>query len=210
MTIALKFNYLQAEEYMRSLSDFFFNVLNAPLKNKQWSWGAENGNGVYLRVWKSELDGNNGLVYVDSPSDRRLGQLERQSHIQTIMQGKPGYAVLIDGEQSQNGIWRISGYDSNIYPIIAFCTVDKEGRLFAKIDLAQPIYPENIGQEIDVIAIQQAANQNIKAQEKLTKAMHEFGWKPTRLDNQNGVIYLISRDGKNKAKLIISSAEWLR
>lgn len=44
----------------KSISAFFAENLNAPLANVQWSWGAENEKGVYLRIWAIEVDGTKG------------------------------------------------------------------------------------------------------------------------------------------------------
>ncbi len=197
-------------ENTKSISAFFSENLNAPLTNVQWSWGADNDKGVYLRIWADEVKDNKNAVFYYRPSDKRLGQKERHQHIQSIKQGKPGYVVLItDGHQSPGGTWRIGSYDECVYRISGLSDEDS-GDVYADIDFENPIYPNEIGNEIDLKGIVAAANKVKTSGERLEKAITQFKWKPTGICPLNDEISLMSSDGKLTATLVISKNEWIR
>lgn len=194
----------------KSISAFFAENLNAPLANVQWSWGAENEKGVYLRIWAIEVDGNEGLVCKYSVGDSRLGQKERLRHIKEIEQGKLGYVVVLtEGSQPEGGTWRIEKYEECIYPIQGF-SKKENGDIYAIIDFETPIYPDLIGSNVDFEAIKAAAGQNKKSLDIYVKAVEEYSWQPTKLDEGNGIIFFVSKDGTKKAQLNIAAAKWVR
>ena len=194
----------------KSMSAFFTENLSAPLTNVQWSWGAENEKGVYLRIWAQEVKEKNGLVYLNTPSDSRLGQKERLRHIKQIEGGKPGYVVVItEGHESSSGTWRIDLYEECIYSILDFNRTEN-GDIYASIDFGSPVYPEFIGQEIDVIAIESAASANKLAFDTFHKATSMFGWQATKIDGSGKNILLISKDGMKKAQIHIPTGKFIR
>ncbi|HDM8199317.1 TPA: hypothetical protein P0E36_005530 [Vibrio harveyi] len=194
----------------KSMSAFFAENLSAPLTNVQWSWGAENEKGVYLRIWAEEVKEKNGLVYLNTPSDTRLGQKERLRHIKQVESGKPGYVVVItEGHESSGGTWRIDRYEECIYPILSFNRTES-GDIYASIDFSSPVYPEFIGKEIDLVAIEAAASINKIAFETLKKATSKFGWQATKLDDSKNHICLISKDGTKTAQIHIPTGKFIR
>lgn len=194
----------------KPMSAFFKENLDAPLTNVQWSWGAENEKGCYLRVWEDENKDGCCLVYLNAVGDARLGQTERLRHINIIKQGKPGYVIQItEGIETDDGKWKIKAYQESILRIKSF-SENEAGDIYAEVDFDDPIYSDFIGKEINVDEIKQAAESNKKASELLEKAMSRFGWRPTQICPDGEVISLISKDGRQFAKLIISSAKWVR
>ncbi|WP_438454562.1 hypothetical protein [Vibrio alginolyticus] len=194
----------------KSMSAFFAENLSAPLTNVHWSWGAENEKGVYLRIWAEEVKEKNGLVYLNTPSDTRLGQKERLGHIKQVKSGKPGYVVVItEGHKSSGGTWRIDRYEECIYPILSFNRTES-GDIYASIDFSSPVYPEFIGKEIDMVAIETAASVNKIAFETLKKATSKFGWQATKLDDSKNHIFLISKDGTKTAQIHIPTGKFIR
>lgn len=194
----------------KSMSAFFAENLSAPLTNVQWSWGAENKKGVYLRIWAQEVKETNGLVYLNTPSDTRLGQKERLRHIKQIEGGKPGYVVVItEGHESSSGTWRIDRYEECVYSILDFSRTES-GDVYASIDLGSPIYPEFIGQEINVAAIELAVSTNKLAFATFQKATTKFKWQATKIDRLGKNIFLISKDGTKKAQIHIPTGEFIR
>ena len=193
------------------MSAYFSENLSAPLVNVQWSWGAENDKGIYLRVWKDEIENDNEvLVLLNSAAESRLGHIERQKHLKSIAQGKPGYVVVITkwmdtADESR----KITEFDESVFRITDLIVKDN-GDEYAVVDFDNPIYPEFIGQEIDLDRIKVAASKVKKSAELLDKAMTKFHWKPTSICDSEDVIRLLSKDGKHKAKIIISSSEWVR
>ena len=175
----------------KAMSAFFKENLNAPFANVQWSWGAENEKGCYLRVWEDENHDGRCLVYQNDAGDKRLGQAERLRHIKSVKQGKPGYVIQItEGTETEDGTWKIKAYQESILRITAFFENDA-GDIYAEVNL-------------------HAAKANKKASELLEKAITKFGWQPTGVSSDSEVISLISKDGRQFAKLIISSAQWIR
>lgn len=194
----------------KAMSAFFKENLNAPFANVQWSWGAENEKGCYLRVWEDENHDGRCLVYLNDAGDKRLGQAERLRHIKSIKHGKPGYVIQItEGTETEDGTWKIKAYQESILRITAFFE-NNAGDIYAEVNFDAPIYPDFIGKEIDIDIIQDAAKANEKASELLEKAITKFGWQPTGVSSDSEVISLISKDGRQFAKLIISSAQWIR
>ncbi|GAL03315.1 hypothetical protein JCM19237_6208 [Photobacterium aphoticum] len=194
----------------KSMSAFFAENLSAPLTNVQWSWGSENEKGVYLRIWAEEVKDKRGMVYACDPADTRLGQKERLRHIKQIESGKPGYVVVItEGHVSSSGTWRIDRFEECIYPILNFSR-NENGDIYADVDFDSPVYPEFIGQEIDYAAIELAASAYPKALETLTKATTKFEWQATKVDESTETIFLISKDGTQKAQIHIPSGKWMR
>ena len=64
-----------------------FELLDAPLNNYRWSWGAMSAGRVYLAVWNHEIDTVKGRVLVTDgpePLDPR-GDRERHEHLQVIL-----------------------------------------------------------------------------------------------------------------------------
>jgi hypothetical protein len=90
----------------RTITDFFAKTLKAPLHSPLWSWGAENGEAVFLRCWQHEkvkLDDNAWGLHVDGyegyigVTDNN-GLNERRKHIESIRAGKPVYVVMCLGD----------------------------------------------------------------------------------------------------------------
>ena len=82
----------------------FFDMLGAPLKNVQWSWGArrEQDGTVFLRVWQDEVA--SGYVrltnfqkaekYKEKSQRYKPGFQERLDHIGLIANGAKCYLVM--------------------------------------------------------------------------------------------------------------------
>ncbi|WP_394131932.1 hypothetical protein [Shewanella maritima] len=193
----------------KPMSVFFSENLRAPLSNVQWSWGAENQDSVFLRIWDEEVKNKHGLVYLNN-GDKRLGQAERYRHIQSIKRGKPGYVVVIlSGHESSNGTWRIDTYKECVYQIVDI-TTDEQGNIYAKIDFDTPIYPPYIRTELDPYLLQAAVHHIPRSAELLKRATEKFGWRATRYNSDIGIIDLISQNGKQHASLNVSTSQWIR
>lgn len=193
----------------QGISQFFSHALNAPLSNVQWSWGSENNLGVYLRAWQVQADGDRIVICDVGPNDSRPGLSERLRQITSIKQGKPGYIVLITQRRiDEDGAWRIERYDECLYRILEIEPTLNE-QITARVDFANPIYPEHIGAEIDIAGIRAALVGHEVAEETFAKALIK-GWTPTQLNSSDNAISFISRDGKQTAKLMIASGKWVR
>lgn len=103
-----------------NISDYFARVLQAPLKNIQWSWGAENDYAVFLRSWVPEYDGRRVYVLGDRDDYGSPGYGERIQHIESIKSGTPGYVVLLEPVDATAEKWSIKRFEEKIYPILSF------------------------------------------------------------------------------------------
>ncbi|GAB2518641.1 hypothetical protein [Microbulbifer agarilyticus] len=103
-----------------NISEYFEKVLEAPLKNRQWSWGAENDHAVFLRSWVPEYDGHRVYVLGDRDDYGSPGYRERIQHIESIKSGKPGYVVLLEPVDPTAEKWTIKRFEERVYPIITF------------------------------------------------------------------------------------------
>ena len=76
-----------------------FELLDTPLKNHVWSWGArsELSGRVYLAVWNHEIDTVKGRVLVtDGPEPiYGHGDRERHGHLRVIQQGAEAFGVIL-------------------------------------------------------------------------------------------------------------------
>ena len=82
-----------------------FELLDAPLKNHVWSWGArsELSGRVYLAVWNHEIDTVKGRVLVtDGPEPiYGHGDRERHGHLRVIQQGAEAFGVILTAKDSR-------------------------------------------------------------------------------------------------------------
>jgi hypothetical protein len=83
----------------------FFKHLGAPLKNLNWSWGAqrkEDGT-IFLRVWNDETrkDGRGEWAQVAwrvGDFSSSPGHNERMKHLELVQSGAPCFLVLLDAD----------------------------------------------------------------------------------------------------------------
>ena len=80
----------------------FFEMLGAPLRNVQWSWGAvrtEDG-AVFLKVWRDQIRTHNGRQFAqityysrfqDDPGNFR--HRARVEHVAQVRSGSPCYLI---------------------------------------------------------------------------------------------------------------------
>ncbi|MGF6642460.1 HNH endonuclease [Paraburkholderia sp. GAS82] len=89
-----------------SISSFFANTLQAPLRNIRWSWGAHNPDTgvVALRLWRDRIREREGDIEVfrERRSDD-LGQKERVRHLEIIEHGARAFGVICDRDQASTG-----------------------------------------------------------------------------------------------------------
>ena len=81
-----------------------FRSLDAPLRNRVWSWGAAtpDGSKVYLRVWKHEIECERYVKLVKEDR-RKLGHQERKQHVRLIGEGAEVYCILCTHEPKRTG-----------------------------------------------------------------------------------------------------------
>ena len=115
-----------------NISDYFARVLQAPLKNIQWSWGAENDHAVFLRSWIPEYDGRRVYVLGDRDDYGSPGYGERIQHINSIKSGKPGYVVLLEPNDPNADKWTIRRFEEKVRPVKSF--EQEEDEWFAVLD----------------------------------------------------------------------------
>ena len=95
----------------------FFDSLDAPLKNPQWSWGAVRSDGVvFLRVWDIDVftddDGKQYAVLL-SPGHHtsRHGAPERLQQLALVRAGAPCYIVVITAVDNTASPRKIDHFD---------------------------------------------------------------------------------------------------
>lgn len=82
------------------IGQFFANVLNAPRKNLQWSWGAidESKNRVFLNIWGDQHEHILGTkcarVFDESWKPNSAGSRERRRQLDRISSGAIGFGVV--------------------------------------------------------------------------------------------------------------------
>ena len=103
-----------------NISEYFERVLEAPLKNRQWSWGAENDHAVFLRSWVPEYDGRRVYVLGDRDDYGSAGYGERIQHIDSVKSGKRGFVVLIEPADGWPEKRTIKRFEEQVRPIVGF------------------------------------------------------------------------------------------
>jgi hypothetical protein len=87
------------------MEEFFRVLLQAPLLNARWSWGAirELDGVVFLRVWQDEKIRRDGTWYLKLTArdfyrtkPNSLGWIERQKQVAAIQNGAPAYLVMCE------------------------------------------------------------------------------------------------------------------
>jgi hypothetical protein len=121
----------------RSISGHFERVLDAPLVNINWSWGAQrkSDGAVFLRCWSrpDELRWKERRAMVGylptGSDDGRLGWAERQRHLALLESGVPGYLVLL--HEKPDAEFVIGDFvDDRVWPITRL-EMDEQGRAWA-------------------------------------------------------------------------------
>jgi hypothetical protein len=94
----------------------FFDDLDAPLTNVQWSWGAVRRDGaVFFRVWEDEIVGNEVLLLgPHRPARQKHGLKERYDHIERVRAGAPCYIVVLTAADVNAVPRKITGFDRHV------------------------------------------------------------------------------------------------
>ena len=127
------------------ITRFFEDVLNAPLANARWSWGAieSNSNRVFLRVWEDQVephdDGERVQVYWNHRVSESLGYDERLRHLDALRNGAQGIGILCDATDPQTAtIRKIARFNEDILLELGELSEDERG-IFARIVRRVPI-----------------------------------------------------------------------
>lgn len=117
----------------------FFTALDAPLRNRMWSWGAltDSTNAVVFRVWDDESETINGKLHFrltkhslfqGLDARRTMGYRERLEHIQIAKSMCRAFFVYVIPEEDQTIQPRtIVGYHDDIVGFCENITVDDQG-----------------------------------------------------------------------------------
>lgn len=98
--------------YKLNMTEFFAEVLRAPLANHRQSWGAVTADEdiVYLRAWTDQVERIEGRECVKVLSDNwrsgPFGYQERQRHLQLIAQGAACFVVMCEPVSPLDGTSR--------------------------------------------------------------------------------------------------------
>lgn len=114
---------------------FFKDVLNAPVANARWSWGAvdERTRRVFLRLWRMEivnLDGRHAIRALGPLTENRPGLNERVRHLDLIRGGYAAYAVVCDKESQDAGV--IRDFDRDTLLRLGQI-IDKDGAVYLEV-----------------------------------------------------------------------------
>ena len=80
------------------ISRFYEEILGAKMKNRQWSWGAEDpaSGRVFLNVWNDLLDKNKVQVCWKEYENKSNGDPERLKHLAAIRGAAKCFGVLCE------------------------------------------------------------------------------------------------------------------
>lgn len=127
------------------ITSFFEAVLQAPLANPRWSWGAidATSNRVFLRVWEDQIepdvDGRKVQVYWNQRVSKSLGYEERLRHLKALNNGAQGIGILCNATDPQTcKIRKIARFDDKTLLELGTLSEDERG-VFARITRSIPI-----------------------------------------------------------------------
>jgi hypothetical protein len=128
------------------ISEFFAQTLNAPLRNRIWSWGSvrETDGALFLRCWSDriiQLEGGRAIEVLRLGQNllrRKPGRLERERHVELLQSGHIAYAVVVMAVDVRASPRQILTYDDkSLFRLGA--TVEKDGALYAKVVSEVPV-----------------------------------------------------------------------
>jgi len=128
------------------ISEFFRQILNAPLRNRIWSWGAvrESDGAIFLRCWSDkiiEIDGGHAIEVLRLGKNlprRKPGRVERERHVELLKSGHVAYAVVLTAMDVRAAPRRIQTYnDQSLFRLGA--TVEKDGAIYAMLVREVPV-----------------------------------------------------------------------
>ncbi|HUD43162.1 MAG TPA: HNH endonuclease [Dokdonella sp.] len=124
------------------INAFFKDVLNAPVANVRWSWGAadERTRRVFLRLWRMDIanwDGGQVIRVLGNRNTNRPGWNERARHLELIRDGYQAYGVVCDKDSPEAGVIRDFDRDSLLH---LGRVVDRDGMVYLEIAGIAPVY----------------------------------------------------------------------
>lgn len=127
-----------------NISTFFRRMLQAPLRNERWSWGAVNRTTgqLLLRVWDDEKEDVDGvpcyLIKQDSWGSTSRGSPERQRQIGMMADGTQAYGVLCVAKDTKAARRTIDTFDS--HTLVKFGPlVKRNGSVYAAVAGKVPV-----------------------------------------------------------------------
>lgn len=123
------------------INAFFKEVLNAPVANVRWSWGAvdERSRRVFLRLWRMDIanwEGSQVIRVLGSRNTNRPGWNERARHLELIRGGYRAYGVVCDKDSPEAGVIRDFDRDSLLQ---LGRVIDKDGMVYLEIAGIAPV-----------------------------------------------------------------------
>lgn len=117
------------------INAFFKEVLNAPVANVRWSWGAvdERSRRVFLRLWRMDIanwEGSQVIRVLGSRNTNRPGWNERVRHLELIRGGYRAYGVVCDKDSPEAGVIRDFDRDSLLH---LGRVIDRDGMAYLEI-----------------------------------------------------------------------------
>lgn len=120
------------------ITQYFADVLDAPVVNKAWSWGSESETSrvLFFRVWEDHIKGDQVQVSWPSVEDLNGGR-ERTRHLHFMRSGRPTFGVVCTAVRiDTNGKKRtIKRFDKEVFLRLRLPLVKgKDGTLWAMIE----------------------------------------------------------------------------
>ena len=121
-----------------NVSEFFEEILKAPLANIRWSWGAvrPKSSQVFLRVWADQIDKSIRPARVSilrgNWKKSKAGHRERERHVAALRKGASGYGVVCTSVDTAAPERKIARFDDK-YLLKLSRVVERDGDLFAEI-----------------------------------------------------------------------------
>jgi hypothetical protein len=112
----------------------FFEDLDAPLTNQQWSWGAVRRDGtVFFRVWDDQITADEALLPgPHRPRTQKQGLAERYDQIERVRAGAPCYLVVLKAVDTEASPRKIASFDRHEL-LIGGRIIERDGRIFIEV-----------------------------------------------------------------------------
>ena len=164
------------------INDFLIHTLGLTVTNRTWSWDAYNHDWpddvVVMKLWSKRFftdpDGTERIeVWAPPPWPKPAtnARRERRKFITRLQNGGPTYAVLRDGEGSENPQPYL--YDADVLYKLSGVVTDAQGYEFAIVESRVPVAEFLAGRpglEQDLAAIAERYPDNPTTRERLVQA----------------------------------------
>jgi len=131
---------IENKQQSASINKFFSATLKLPVSNPRWSWGVYNADKDFLvlRLWEDNRIVQDGrevvMVYKPRLGSSNTGDTERKRHVEALLRGATGYAVMCEAVDQNTDAREIASFDDQILEKLGPIHTDSKGCMWAEVN----------------------------------------------------------------------------